>query len=135
MMDHYDRIMPKRRAKAAVAMPCTLNCDVDPRASVETAPASPEPHEIPVPLNRAEPYDSGGVVRPSGFEPETCGLRVRCSAVELEAHRESTPRRLQYQLRHTDTTLKATNDASTYGWSIDPESLRLQELREASNLD
>jgi integrase len=24
-------------------------------------------------------------VRPSGFEPETCGLRVRCSAVELEA--------------------------------------------------
>ena len=26
-------------------------------------------------------------VRPSGFEPETCGLRVRCSAVELEAHR------------------------------------------------
>ena len=27
------------------------------------------------------------VVRPSGFEPETCGLRVRCSAVELEAHR------------------------------------------------
>ena len=25
-------------------------------------------------------------VRPSGFEPETCGLRVRCSAVELEAH-------------------------------------------------
>ena len=25
------------------------------------------------------------VVRPSGFEPETCGLRVRCSAVELEA--------------------------------------------------
>ena len=27
------------------------------------------------------------LVRPSGFEPETCGLRVRCSAVELEAHR------------------------------------------------
>jgi hypothetical protein len=26
-----------------------------------------------------------GFVRPSGFEPETCGLRVRCSAVELEA--------------------------------------------------
>jgi hypothetical protein len=25
------------------------------------------------------------MVRPSGFEPETCGLRVRCSAVELEA--------------------------------------------------
>ena len=30
---------------------------------------------------------SGVRVRPSGFEPETCGLRVRCSAVELEAHR------------------------------------------------
>jgi hypothetical protein len=26
-------------------------------------------------------------VRPLGFEPRTCGLRVRCSAVELEAHR------------------------------------------------
>jgi hypothetical protein len=25
------------------------------------------------------------VVRPLGFEPRTCGLRVRCSAVELEA--------------------------------------------------
>ena len=25
------------------------------------------------------------VVRPGGFEPPTCGLRVRCSAVELEA--------------------------------------------------
>ena len=28
---------------------------------------------------------SESLVRPSGFEPETCGLRVRCSAVELEA--------------------------------------------------
>ena len=27
------------------------------------------------------------LVRPLGFEPRTCGLRVRCSAVELEAHR------------------------------------------------
>lgn len=26
-----------------------------------------------------------GAVRPLGFEPRTCGLRVRCSAVELEA--------------------------------------------------
>ena len=25
------------------------------------------------------------LVRPLGFEPRTCGLRVRCSAVELEA--------------------------------------------------
>ena len=25
------------------------------------------------------------LVRPPGFEPGTCGLRVRCSAVELEA--------------------------------------------------
>jgi hypothetical protein len=24
-------------------------------------------------------------VRPLGFEPRTCGLRVRCSAIELEA--------------------------------------------------
>ena len=28
-------------------------------------------------------------VRPLGFEPRTCGLRVRCSAVELEARREN----------------------------------------------
>jgi hypothetical protein len=27
----------------------------------------------------------GHPVRPLGFEPRTCGLRVRCSAVELEA--------------------------------------------------
>ena len=26
-------------------------------------------------------------VRPPGFEPGTCGLRVRCSAIELEARR------------------------------------------------
>src|ERR1700733_797431 len=26
-----------------------------------------------------------GNVRPLGFEPRTCGLRVRCSAIELEA--------------------------------------------------
>ncbi len=25
------------------------------------------------------------MVRPLGFEPRTCGLRVRCSAIELEA--------------------------------------------------
>jgi hypothetical protein len=28
---------------------------------------------------------AGQMVRPVGFEPTTCGLRVRCSAVELEA--------------------------------------------------
>jgi hypothetical protein len=28
-------------------------------------------------------------VRPPGFEPGTCGLRVRCSAIELEARRRS----------------------------------------------
>jgi hypothetical protein len=30
-------------------------------------------------------------VRPSGFEPETCGLRVHCSAIELEAPCDLTP--------------------------------------------
>ena len=29
-------------------------------------------------------------VRPGGFEPPTCGLRVRCSAIELEAQGECT---------------------------------------------
>jgi hypothetical protein len=32
-------------------------------------------------------------VRLRGFEPRTCGLRVRCSAIELEARRQfRTPR-------------------------------------------
>jgi hypothetical protein len=31
------------------------------------------------------------VVRPPGFEPGTCGLRVRCSAVELEARADLQP--------------------------------------------
>ena len=31
------------------------------------------------------PTTSADLVRPPGFEPGTCGLRVRCSAVELEA--------------------------------------------------
>jgi hypothetical protein len=31
----------------------------------------------------------GQRVRPPGFEPGTCGLRVRCSAIELEARRRS----------------------------------------------
>ena len=39
---------------------------------------------------RARPHGAGPCagllrVRPLGFEPRTCGLRVRCSAVELEA--------------------------------------------------
>ncbi len=35
------------------------------------------------------------LVRPPGFEPGTCGLRVRCSAVELEApaHNRTAPGR------------------------------------------
>src|SRR4051812_31606822 len=37
-------------------------------------------------------------VHPLGFEPRTCGLRVRCSAVELEAQRV---RREAVQLRGT----------------------------------
>ena len=30
-------------------------------------------------------YIRSELVRPLGFEPRTCGLRVRCSAIELEA--------------------------------------------------
>ena len=30
------------------------------------------------------------LMRPLGFEPRTCGLRVRCSAVELEALGDTT---------------------------------------------
>jgi len=43
--------------------------------------------EDAVPETQADQGVSATRVRPSGFEPETCGLRVRCSAVELEAHR------------------------------------------------
>ena len=35
-----------------------------------------------------EHHDNIHVVRPLGFEPRTCGLRVRCSAIELEARRQ-----------------------------------------------
>ena len=38
------------------------------------------------------PLNWTSLVRPSGFEPETCGLRVRCSAVELEARSDFSPR-------------------------------------------
>jgi hypothetical protein len=39
--------------------------------------------------------EAGGLdVRPLGFEPRTCGLRVRCSAVELEARAEDRTVRL-----------------------------------------
>ena len=38
-----------------------------------------DPHAQKLPLSWED------AVRPLGFEPRTCGLRVRCSAVELEA--------------------------------------------------
>jgi hypothetical protein len=41
---------------------------------------------------RALPTTPPFLVRPLGFEPRTCGLRVRCSAVELEARGHQTSR-------------------------------------------
>ncbi len=38
----------------------------------------------------SKPVTRTFVVRPLGFEPRTCGLRVRCSAVELEAREATT---------------------------------------------
>ena len=51
------------------------------------------PHLAPrapktAPRRRRAPPLTCEDVRPLGFEPRTCGLRVRCSAVELEAPRE-----------------------------------------------
>jgi hypothetical protein len=43
-------------------------------------------------VQRARRVPIRSFVRPSGFEPETCGLRVRCSAIELEARRDPTLR-------------------------------------------
>jgi hypothetical protein len=43
----------------------------------------------PSPVSGGKPQVTG--VRPPGFEPGTCGLRVRCSAVELEARLEVQP--------------------------------------------
>src|SRR3954447_11734193 len=42
---------------------------------------------VPPDLGQICPLTWYFLVRPLGFEPRTCGLRVRCSAVELEAHR------------------------------------------------
>jgi hypothetical protein len=36
-------------------------------------------------------YQDMWLVRPLGFEPRTCGLRVRCSAIELEAPVVASP--------------------------------------------
>src|SRR5579871_6092257 len=54
-----------------------------------SAPSGPSPlapgppsHAIALPAGPSQANE----VRPRGFEPRTCGLRVRCSAVELEAH-------------------------------------------------
>ena len=52
---------------------------------------------LPIPYHQAVDGPSlagksaGQVVRPPGFEPGTCGLRVRCSAVELEARARPHP--------------------------------------------
>ena len=41
------------------------------------------------PLNWMIPKTTFCLVRPLGLEPRTCGLRVRCSAIELEARMSS----------------------------------------------
>jgi hypothetical protein len=48
----------------------------------------PESPADPFVLDHQRKHDPPGwLVRPPGFEPGTCGLRVRCSAIELEARR------------------------------------------------
>ena len=46
----------------------------------------------PEPMDEEPRRVSVTVVRPLGFEPRTNGLRVHCSAVELEAHRSGSGR-------------------------------------------
>ena len=50
--------------------------------AARTTPSVGSGSIVEIPSEQVLSADS---VRPSGFEPETCGLRVRCSAVELEA--------------------------------------------------
>ena len=62
--------------------------DRKPRARSRTQRARRPSDELDaIPKTNPDQYVSAIRVRPSGFEPETCGLRVRCSAIELEAHR------------------------------------------------
>ena len=92
--DVYGHLMPRSRQRAATAMEGVLfTADVRPDP-VESAPLAAQMAAI-------DPNPGGGMeeklplirpsVRPSGFEPETCGLRVRCSAVELRGARGSYP--------------------------------------------
>ena len=96
--DVYGHLMPRSREKAAKAMDVVLFGAE--RAGDRADPAASEPLAANVAANEGsdDPEEGEkqplirGSVRPSGFEPETCGLRVRCSAVELEARGDPTPR-------------------------------------------
>jgi Transposase DDE domain group 1 len=86
-----------RRAKAPEAPPLGPNRSIAPPTDVTTRHRCQRAHPrtkmerkpagFTTSVNPTPDFCEDVLVRPSGFEPETCGLRVRCSAVELEAHR------------------------------------------------
>src|SRR5438270_12624195 len=85
------------------------NMAIDKSSAVSRGSCPPIGVDVPVTViatRRCTGWSSGGIpaeypsevyldstplsccfVRPLGFEPRTCGLRVRCSAVELEARK------------------------------------------------
>jgi integrase len=80
--DVYGHLLAASKMKAAEAMRKTLWLEELPDFEALATGLATRPDDTEHDNTPTSPR-----VRPSGFEPETCGLRVRCSAVELEAHR------------------------------------------------
>jgi hypothetical protein len=78
-------IEPARLLDGVVRLPTVARAETapGPTASATTDTADGRDSKNPGPLVRGS--NLLNVVRPLGFEPRTCGLRVRCSAIELEA--------------------------------------------------
>ncbi len=79
--DVYGHLLAPSRMQAAEAMRRALWADAEPGADRLATNLATNDES-----SRARKPLTWGNVRPGGFEPPTCGLRVRCSAVELEAH-------------------------------------------------
>ena len=83
-----------RRAKPGISTASTVQeTAIDLQGSHGTPGGSPfgSPTALSDPFKASRTPLTCENVRPLGFEPRTCGLRVRCSTIELEARgRDST---------------------------------------------